>query len=223
MDAAAVNLIFLGPPGAGKSTQAKRIQTLHGISQISTGDMLRAEVQAGTPFGRQVSAVMETGELVPDETMIAMLGERLSRSDCARGFILDGFPRTIVQAEALDVMLSRWSLKIDAVLLLSMHEARLIDQIAGRYTCAHCSATYHDSHKPPRIENTCNFCWSHEFVRRADDKHEAVALRLNRYRHQIETILPYYRAQELVQVIDGMAHIEAIYDAIDEALLELQC
>ncbi len=219
--AATLNLILLGPPGAGKGTQAHRIQTLQGILRISTGDMLRAEVQAGTALGRQIRPVMEGGGLVTDELLIALLGEQIGRPECARGFILNGSPRTIVQAEALDAMLSRRSLRIDAVLLFLVDEAALTDRIVGRYTCAKCCAIFNDRYGLPRIENTCDFCRSHEFVRRADDRHETIAVRLDAYQRQIEPILRHYQAHGIVQTIDGSAEIETIHDAVDDILAGL--
>ena len=217
-----MNLIFLGPPGAGKGTQAKRIELLHGIPQISTGDMLRAEAQAGSPLGQQVKAVMELGGLVSDEILIAMLGERVDRPDCARGFILDGFPRTTVQAEALDAMLSRRDSRIDVVLLLVVDEAALTERIAGRYTCATCGTGYHDQYKQPLAPGVCDVCGSREFKRRADDRRETVATRLDAYRQETAPILPFYRAKGLVYDIDGMADIDTVSGAIDAALAEAE-
>ncbi len=213
-----MNLIFLGPPGAGKGTQAKRIELLHGIPQISTGDMLRAEAQAGSALGQQVKAIMDLGGLVSDEILIAMLGERVDRPDCASGFILDGFPRTTVQAEALDSMLSARGTKIDAVLLLLVDEVALTERIAGRYTCAKCGTGYHDQYKQPHVAGVCDVCGSREFKRRADDKRETVVTRLDAYRQDTAPILPFYRAKGLVYDIDGMADIDTVSVAIDEAL-----
>ena len=213
-----MNLIFLGPPGAGKGTQAKRIETLHGIAQVSTGDMLRAEVQAATAIGQQAKAVMDAGGLVSDEILIAMLGERVGRPDCARGFILDGFPRTVVQAEALDAMLAGRGLRLDAVLSLSVDEAALTERIAGRYTCARCGTGYHDHYKLPRVVGAAGEGVAAAHVAHAGDTRETVAARLEPYRPQTAPILPYYRAQGLVHDIDGMADIDAVSAAIDRVL-----
>ena len=217
-----MKLIFLGPPGAGKGTQAKRIELLHGIPQISTGDMLRAEVQADSKLGQQVKRIMDLGGLVSDEILVAMLGERVDRPDCARGFILDGFPRTTVQAEALDAMLSSRGSKIDAVLLLLVNEAALTERIAGRYSCAKCGAGYHDLYKQPHVAVVCDVCGSREFSRRADDKRETVVTRLEAYRQDTAPILPFYRAKGLVHDIDGMADIDAVSVSIDKALAEAE-
>lgn len=205
-----MNVILLGPPGAGKGTQAKRLEDSKGIVQLSTGDMLRAEVAAGSDLGRQAKEVMDAGQLVSDDILIGMISNRIDQPDCANGFILDGFPRTTPQAEALDKMLQAKGLKIDHVIELAVDDKAMIKRITGRFTCAKCGAGYHETFQKPSSDGVCDKCGGTEFTRRADDNEATVGSRLSAYHEQTAPIIAYYRDGGALKTIDGMADIEEV-------------
>jgi len=213
-----VNLILLGPPGAGKGTQAKKLTDERGLVQLSTGEMLRAEVKSGSPLGLEAKKVMDAGQLVSDAIVIAMIDHRIDQPDCAKGVIFDGFPRTVAQAEALDTMLAKKRKKIDAVIELEVDDAALVERIAGRYSCAKCDAGYHDKFHRPKVEGVCDVCGSREFKRRPDDNAETVKARLVAYHQQTAPILPYYRKKGLLHSVDGMADMSEVAGQIDRVL-----
>ncbi len=213
-----MNIIVLGPPGAGKGTQAKHIEDTRGMIQLSTGDMLRAVVATGGELGRQAKEIMEAGHLMPDDLMIRMISERIGQPDCAGGFILDGFPRTTAQAEALDVMLADKGLRLDKVVEIKVDEEALVERITGRFSCANCGAGYHDRFQRPKVDGVCDTCGSTEFLRRKDDNEETVRARLDAYRAQTAPILPYYRDRGVLESVDGMATIGEVTAQIQQVL-----
>jgi adenylate kinase len=213
-----VNIILLGPPGAGKGTQAQRLVERHGMVQLSTGDMLRETRKADTPLGRQVADVMDSGALVSDEIVTAMIDEKLASLDPATGVIFDGYPRTAAQAETLDKILAGRGRKLDRVVELGVDEDALVERIVGRYTCASCGKGYHGKFERPKVEGTCDKCGGREFKRRADDNEETVRTRMGEYRAKTAPILPYYEAQGLVSRVNGMAPIDEVTRAIEDIL-----
>ena len=213
-----MNLIFMGPPGAGKGTQAKRIAIAYNLVQLSTGDMLRNAVEDGTDVGRQVKAVQAAGELVSDDIVVAIVAERIAEEDCAEGFILDGFPRTVAQADALDTMLAKQGMKIDHVVEIQVDDEKLIARIAGRFSCNACGAAYHDQFNRPKVDDVCDICGGDQFNRRSDDNAEAVAVRLDLYHGQTAPLLPYYETQHVLRTVDGMADIDAVTAQIKSAI-----
>lgn len=213
-----MNIILLGPPGAGKGTQAQRLVEKHGMRQLSTGDMLRAAVKAGTPVGLEAKAVMDRGELVSDEIVSALIGEELDAIGPATGAIFDGYPRTAAQAESLDSILTARGRTLDHVIELDVNEDALVERITGRFTCAICGKGYHDKFEQPKQENTCDKCGGHEFKRRPDDNEETVRTRMAEYRAKTAPILPIYEARGIVHRIDGMAEMDRVTDAIEGIL-----
>ena len=212
-----MNIVLLGPPGAGKGTQAKRLETKHNMVQLSTGEMLRQVVATGSELGKEAKKVMDAGQLMPDELMIRLISDRIDQ-DCSGGFILDGFPRTVRQAEGLDRMLAEKGVKLDAVIEMKVDEEALVARITGRFSCNTCGAGYHDEFQRPEVDGVCDACGGTEIVRRADDNEETVRARMEAYKSQTAPILPYYGDKGLLSSIDGMASIEEIAGRIDATL-----
>ncbi len=213
-----MNIILLGPPGAGKGTQAARLVADRGMVQLSTGDMLRDKRKVDSPLGREVAAIMDSGALVSDEIVSALIGERLDQGT-GNGAIFDGYPRTAAQAESLDELLAARGAKLDYVIELVVDEDALVERIVGRFTCATCGEGYHDKFKQPKVAGTCDVCGGHEFKRRADDNEETVRTRMAEYRAKTAPIIPIYEARGLVRRVDGMADIGEVTAAI-EAILD---
>lgn len=212
-------LILLGPPGSGKGTQAKRLEQTHGLVQLATGDMLRAEVASGSALGKRVKNIMDAGELVPDSILITLIRSRITKPDRGNGFTLDGFPRTVPQAEALDRMLQVNHLPRPIVIEFVVFEPDLVDRLSGRLTCKSCGASYHERLNPPAVEGECDNCGPTEFVRRADDRPEAIRTRFQAYRRQTEPLLHYYQQHgDIPQQVDGMAEIDAVTRQIEAVL-----
>ena len=214
-----MNIILLGPPGAGKGTQASHLEATRGMIQLSTGDMLRAAVKSGSPVGLQAKAVMEAGELVSDAIVSGIIDEKLASLDPSQGVIFDGYPRTAAQAEQLDTILAGRGRTLDKVIELEVDEDKLVARIVGRYTCAVCGAGYHDHFKQPKVAETCDVCGSHDFKRRPDDNEDTVRTRMAEYRAKTEPIIPIYQARGLLARVDGMGEIGAVTHAI-EAILD---
>ncbi|MCW8917050.1 MAG: adenylate kinase [Magnetovibrio sp.] len=213
-----MNLILLGPPGAGKGTQSKRLEDKFSIVQLSTGDMLRAAVASGSEIGQQAKAVMESGGLVSDELVIGIISDRIDQDDCKGGFILDGFPRTVPQAEALNKMLAEKSLQLDHVIELTVDDEAMVERICGRYTCSKCGSGYHDSFQKPATDGVCDKCGSTDFTRRADDNEETVRNRLTQYHEQTAPISNFYGDQGILKQVDGMADIDVVTSSLENII-----
>jgi adenylate kinase len=213
-----MNLVLLGPPGGGKGTQAKRLMEAYGLVQLSTGDMLRAAVASGTEVGRRAKAVMDAGQLVSDEIVIAIIDERLDQPDVAKGAIFDGFPRTVAQAEALDAMLARKGKTLGLAIEIRVPDSYIVERITGRFTCAKCGAGYHDTFQQPRVAGVCDSCGGTDFVRRPDDRVETVTKRLETYHAQTAPLLPYYEGKGVLKVVDGTQDIAAVTAALTALL-----
>lgn len=213
-----MHLILLGPPGGGKGTQAKRLEEDYGLVQLSTGDMLRAAVASGSEIGKKAKAVMDAGKLVSDDIVIGIIAERMRNLGDAKGAILDGFPRTVAQAEALDKMMAENGEKIDLAIEVQVPDSLIVERITGRFSCAKCGAGYHDKFQRPKVDGVCDSCGGTEFLRRKDDNAETVRSRLAAYHEQTAPLLPYYGAKGVLAVVDGTLPIGTVTACLKELI-----
>ncbi|MEQ9500888.1 MAG: adenylate kinase [Deltaproteobacteria bacterium] len=208
------NLILVGAPGSGKGTQAKRLEEKHGLPQISTGDILRAAKREGTPLGKQAQAYMDEGKLVPDELIVGIIEARLAQDDTKAGFVLDGFPRTVAQAEALDAMLAKNGSSLTKVIVIAVPDDAIVERITGRRSCKECGTVYHVKFSPPAKDGVCDNCGAEALYQRADDTEEKVRVRLDAFHSQTGAVIPHYEAQGLVARVDGLGTPDAVFEAI---------
>lgn len=213
-----MNIVLMGPPGCGKGTQAKRLELSNGMLQLSTGEMLRAAIAAGSPIGLKAKKVMDKGNLVSDDIVIAIIAERLDSEDTLNGTVFDGFPRTVAQAEALDRMFSDRNMELDAAILFKVEKDALVERITGRFTCDTCGKGYHDKFERPKVDGVCDMCGGTSFSRRVDDTAETVIERLDVYNAQTSPVVEYYRDKSVLRAIDGMADIAEVERQINEVL-----
>jgi len=214
-------IILLGPPGAGKGTQARLLEEKHGLAQLSTGDLLRAAVKQGSALGREARTYMDAGKLVPDDLIIRIIADWMQKPEAQKGFILDGFPRTQAQARALDAMLEKKHLSLRCVIEMRVNDTALIERVCGRFTCSKCGEGYHDKFKPLKHPGVCDKCGGTEFVRRPDDNVDTMKTRLEAYNAQTAPIIPYYEARGILHHVDGMASMEEVTRQIEEVLTKV--
>lgn len=215
-----MNIILLGPPGSGKGTQARLLEEKHGLVQLSTGDMLRAAIKNGEELGKKAKEIMDSGRLVPDELMIALIEKRIACPDCVKGFILDGFPRTTPQAVALDDMLAAQGKKLDSVIEIRVDDARLVERVSGRFTCAACGEGYHDTFKPLSVAGVCDVCQGTAMTRRPDDNAATMTTRLQAYYAMTAPIVPYYKGQGLLKSVNGMAPMSEVFKELEKTIFQ---
>lgn len=213
-----MNIIFLGMPGSGKGTQAEMLVERLGIAHLSTGDMLRARIALGDEIGRKAKDIISGGNFMPDDIMLRMIEDRIAMDDCGKGFLLDGFPRTLAQAEGLDALLARKGRKLDAVIALMVDEEILVERVSGRFSCKTCGAAYHDKFNRPKVDGVCDHCGGTEFVRRSDDTPETIRKRVEIFHRETAPIIPYYETRGLLRRVNGMGSIEEVKKDIASAL-----